>query len=218
MLKKLLILSIFSFLCSCAATSTMISKRELDVQTKTSNAIFVDPVAKNARTVYLEMRSGVQEFDRAKFVTFIQEEFAKNLNAYQLVDDPEAAQFHMQAFVLNLEKSSETAAKLALSQGYLGGSMIAGAAVGAAIDHNNRFRGAGVGGLAAGAADFVASSVVKDVYYMLVVDLQVSEKTAKDRQAYQTRIVTTANKANLKLDDAVDPMFQKTAFAISSFF
>ncbi|MCR6651266.1 MAG: complement resistance protein TraT [Cellvibrionaceae bacterium] len=78
----------------------------------------------------------------------------------------------MQAFVLNLEKASETAAKLALSQGYLGGSMIAGAAV----DHNNRFRGAGVGGLAAGAADFVASSVVKDVYYMLVVDLQVSEK------------------------------------------
>lgn len=214
MLKKLVIISAFSFLCSCAATSIMISKRELDVQTKTSHAIFVAPVAKNARTVYLEMRSGVQEFDREKFVAFIQGEFAKNPNGYQLVDDPDAAQFHMQAFVLNLEKASETAAKLALSQGYLGGSMIAGAAV----DHNNRFRGAGVGGLAAGAADFVASSVVKDVYYMLVVDLQVSEKTATDRQAYQTRIVTTANKANLKLNDAVDPMFQKAAFAISSFF
>jgi hypothetical protein len=196
----------------------MITKRQLDVQTRTSRAIFVEPVAKNARTVYLEIRSGVEEFDRQKFVAFIQEEFARNPNGYRLVDDPSSAQFYMQTFVLNLEKASETAAKQALRQGYLGNSVLAGAAVGAAIDHNNRFRGAGVGGLAVGAADFVASSVVKDVYYMLVVDLQVSEKTAKDRQVYQTRIVTTANKANLKLDDAAEPMFQKTAFAISSFF
>lgn len=218
MLKKILILSTLSFLCSCAATSTMISKRELDVQTKTSNAIFIQPVAKNARTVYLEVRSGVQEFDRHQFVNFIQNEFGQNPNGYRLVDDPDTAQFHMQAFVLNLEKASETAAKQALRQGYLGSSVLAGAAVGAAIDHNNRLRGAGVGGLAVGAADFVAGAVVKDVYYMLVVDLQVSEKSKADRQAYQTRIVTTANKANLKLDEAAEPMFQKTAFAISSFF
>lgn len=218
MLKKLLILSIFSFLCSCAATSTMISKRELDVQTKTSNAIFIQPVAKNARTVYLEVRSGVQEFDRQQFVSFIRDSFTQHPNGYKLVDDPEKAQFHMQAFVLNLEKASETAARKALSQGYLGSSMLAGATVGAAIDHTNRFRGAGVGGLAVGAADFVAGTVVKDVYYMLVVDLQVSEKIENARQAYQTRIVTTANKANLKLEEAAEPMFHKTAFAISNFF
>jgi hypothetical protein len=218
MIKQLLIISAISFLCSCTATSTLISKRDLDVQTKTSNAIFVEPVVKSARTVFLEVRSGVQEFDRHQFVQFINNEFSQNPGGYRLVDDPEAAQFHMQAFVLNLEKASESAAKQALGQGYLGGAVLTGAAVGAAIDHNNRFRGAGVGGLAAGAADFIAGAVVKDVYYMLVVDLQVSEKTAQDRQAYQTRIVTTANKANLKLEDAAEPMFQKTAFAISSFF
>jgi hypothetical protein len=166
----------------------------------------------------LEVRSGVQEFDRAKFLTFINQEFANNPNGYRLIDNPEKAQFIMHAFVLNLEKTSETAAQAALNQGYVGGSILAGAAIGAAVNHNDRYAGAGVGGLAVGAADFVGSNLVKDVYYMLVADIKISEKTKDDKQAYQTRVVTTANKVNLKLEQASDGMFQKTAYAISSFF
>ena len=39
-----------------------------------------------------------------------------------------------------------------------------------------------------------------------------------DKKEYRTRIVTTANKANLELAEAQESMFNKTAYAMSSFF
>jgi len=45
---------------------------------------------------------------------------------------------------------------------------------------------------------------------------RVSEAT--NRKEYRTRIVTTANKANLKLEEAQDLMFKKTAYAMAGFF
>jgi len=38
------------------------------------------------------------------------------------------------------------------------------------------------------------------------------------RKEYQTRIVTTANKANLDRAEAQDPMFEKTAYTMAGFF
>lgn len=242
------VLSLVVFLGGCAATQVAISKRELDVQARTSTAIFVDPVPKDRRTVYLDIRSGVMEFDRRKFKQFVKEQFAQNDNGYQLVDDPDAAQYQMIAYVLNLEKASTSAAEAALGQGYVGGA-VAGAAVGGLVGQasaNNPFPGMIVGGLVGGAATTIADSFVKDVTYMLVSDIQITEKAAKgvlvrkdtkidakvsdagtsqqtvsearNKKEYRTRIVTTANKANLKLEEAQDLMFQKTAYAMSGFF
>jgi hypothetical protein len=81
---------------------------------------------------------------------------------------------------------------------------------------------------------------------MLVCDIQITEKTKEgvlvrkdtklnakvsdagssqqtvsevsDRKDYRTRIVTTANKVNLKIEDAQDLMFKKTAYAMSGFY
>lgn len=249
--RKLVRLFAFGILtclvAGCAATRTLLSKSDLDVQTRTSTAIFVDPVAKDKRTIYLDVKSGVMEFNRNDFRRFVIDQFASPGGAgYQLVDDPEAAQFQMIVYVLNLEKTSPTAAESALGQGYMGGSIAMGAAVGALGDSGNRYRGAATGGLIAGAADFITGSMVKDVTFMLVADVQIKEKARKgvyvrkdskvdtkisdagasrqtysevsNKKEYRTRIVTTANQANLKLKDAVDTMFQKTAYAMAGFF
>lgn len=45
-----------------------------------------------------------------------------------------------------------------------------------------------------------------------------SVSEASDKKEYRTRIVTTANKANLELPEAQDLMFKKTSYALSSFF
>lgn len=244
LLKLGLVAALFVTLFGCAATQVAISKRELDVQTRTSTAIFVDPVAKAKRKVYMEVRSGVMEFDRNAFYRFVVNELALNANGYQLVDNPEDAQFHMLAYVLNLEKASPTAAQAALSQGFMGGAVAAGAAAGYAT--KGGYRGAVGGGLVGGAAELITGALVKDVTYMLVCDVQISEKAANgafvrtdtqidakvsdagtsrqtvsevsNRKEYRTRIVTTANKANLKLEDAQDLMFKKTAYAMAGFF
>jgi translation initiation factor IF-2 len=81
---------------------------------------------------------------------------------------------------------------------------------------------------------------------MLVVDVQIKERAApgaivrkdtaiktkvsddgaskqtvsevSNQKEYRTRIVTTANKVNLKLEEAQPKMFDKTAYALSGFF
>lgn len=229
----------------CAATQTMIAKKDLDVQARTSTAIFVDPVPKDRRTIYVDVKSGVMEFDRRRFKQFVVEQFTvANDNGYRVVDDPDQAQFLMVVYVLNLEKASPTAAQVALNQGYQGGAIAAGAIVGAAATQT--WAGAGVGGVVGGAAELIAGAAVKDVTYMLVSDVQIQEKAPKGvlvrkdtridtkvsdvgaarqtssevstRKEYRTRIVTTANKANLELAEAQDLMFKKTAYAMAGFF
>lgn len=235
-----------SILGGCAATQVAIGKKDLKVNTKTSTAIFVDPVAQSKRTVYVDVRSGVMEFDRREFKNFIKQSFANNSDSgYRVVDSPSAAQFQMLVYVLNLEEASPTAAEAALNNGYVG-SIAGGAAAGALINSGNAYRGAAVGGLLAGAAETISGALVKDITFMLVADVKITEKTAKgvyvrkdtkigskvsdagtsnqrvsevrNRKEYTTRIVTTANKANLTLDEARDLMFQKTAYAMSGFF
>lgn len=239
-------LIILSVLGGCAATGVALSKKDLKVQTKTSTAIFVDPVARDKRTVYLDVKSGVMEFDRRAFKTFVKGQFADNADSgYTVVDNPDSAQFHMLVYVLNLEEASPSAAQAALGAGYVG-SIGAGATVGALANSSNRYTGAAVGGLLAGGAEFISGALVKDVTFMLVCDVKIAEKTRKgvfvrkdtqvsakvsdagsskqrvsevtNKKEYQTRIVTTANKANLKLEEAQELMFQKTAYAMAGFF
>ncbi len=230
----------------CAAAQVAIGKRDLDVQARTSTAVFVDPIAREKRTVYLDVKSGVMEFDRHMFKQFVMEQFALNDNGYRVVDDPDSANFTMVAYVLNLEKTSPSAAEVALNQGYMGGAVVAGAAVGAVANNSFPVRGAVAGGIVGGAAELVSGALVKDVTYMLVCDIQIKERTkhgaivrrdtqldakvsdagssrqtvseVSNQKEYRTRIVTTANKANLKLEQAQDLMFQKTAYAMSGFF
>ncbi len=104
------------------------------------------------------------------------------------------------------------------------------------------YAGAAVGGLLAAGISTVANAMVKDVTHMLVVDVQIQERTRKvvivrkdtsinarvsdsgtsqqrvceatNRKEYRTRIVTTANKVNLKLSEARDLRCKKTAYAI----
>lgn len=246
-LKLIAALGLVAGLGGCAATQVALSKKDLDVQARTSSAVFVDPVPRAKRTIYLDIKSGVMEFDRRAFKQFVKEQFTQsNDNGYRIVDDPEQAQFRMVAYVLNLEKASPTAAEAALNKGYMGGAVLAGAAVGAVTNTSDPYTGAVTGGLLGGAAEMISGSLVKDVTYMLVCDVQIQEKAAdgvlvrkdtkldakvsdagtmqqrvaevSDRKEYRTRIVTTANKVNLKLEQAQEPMFKKTAYAMAGFF
>lgn len=243
-LCKVAVISISVILSGCAATNTALTKKELDVQTKTSTAIFIEPVSPAKRTIYVDVKSGVQEFDRAVFKKLLNESFATNDNKYRIVDDPEQAQFILSAFVLNLEKSSPSASALALNRGYEGGGVLAGAAIGGAA--RGDWQGAVAGGVVGAGVEMISGALVKDVTYMLVCDVQIKERTksgalvkratdistrvsdsgytqqsideTSNMKEYRTRIVTTANKANLKLEAAAPTMYSKTAAAMSGFF
>jgi hypothetical protein len=184
------------------------------------------------------------EFDRRAFTNFIKEQFAQSDTGYKIIEDADKAQFQMNIYVLNLEKTSPSAADAALHSGYIGGGAMAGAATGVAL--GGGYREAAAGGVLGGITSTIANAFVKDVTYMLVADVQIKEKVKKgvivrkdtqisakvsdagtstqrvseatNQKEYRTRIVTTANKANLELAEAQDLMFKKTAYAMLGFF
>ena len=233
---------ILTVLGGCSAMHTSISKRNLDVQTKISTSIFVDPVPAAQRKIYLEVRSGVMEFDRNSFRQALSTQLVNSGNGYTLTDDPKKAQYSMSVFVRNLEKTTPSDAASALGAGFQG----AGIGAAASMATGGSYRNAAGAGLVAGLVSTAANAFVQDVMYLLVADIQIKERAGKgvivrrdskvntktsddggttqtyseatNQKEYRTRVVTTANKANLELAEAQPLMFEKTAYAMSSFF
>ena len=231
-----------TLLGGCSAMHTSIAKRDLDVQTKISTSVFVDPVAQEKRKIYLEVRSGVMEFDRNSFRQSIAKQLVNSGNGYSLTEDPKEAQYSMSVYVRNLEKTTPNDAATALGAGFQGASVGAAASYATGGDYRN----AAATGLVAGMVSTAANAFVQDVMYLLVADIQIKERARKgvivrkdskvntkisddgastqtyseatNLKEYRTRVVTTANKVNLELAEAQPLMFDKTAYAMASFF
>ncbi|WP_199039814.1 MULTISPECIES: complement resistance protein TraT [unclassified Dyella] len=241
LIRGLLLAVALISLGGCAAGSVAISKRNLDVQNKMSETVFLTPSA--TKTVYVDVRN---TSDKPNFNFGAQLKASLQGRGYTLVDDPEAAQYQLQANILQVGQVSQTAAQAATVTGFgspLDGA-IAGAATAAALNGNLSGRSIGAVGIAAGAADFIASNMVKDVYFSAVVDVQVSERTkgpvhvngeqnlkqgtsggdrvTYDEQTnykrYRTRVISTANKVNLKWDEAEPVVLGGLTQSISGLF
>ena len=165
-------------LSACAATTTAISKRELDVQTRMSDSIFLEPLPPARRTVFVEVKntSDREDFDIEQGVKAHLQE-----RGYQLVDNPDRAHYMLQANVLQAGKSSVTAAEDAFASGF--GGALFGAAVGAvgtraATKDTGSIIG---GGLIGAAVESAAGAFVQDVTYSAITDIQVSERAAERR-------------------------------------
>lgn len=240
-------LALVALLAGCAATSTAISKRDLDVQTKMTDTVFLEPVSADRRTVYVSVRN---TSDRPDFA--VEPAIRQQIESagYRIVDDPDEAQFMLQANVLQAGRNSETAAEAAGEGGF--GSAISGAAVGAGSGYLlGQAGGSDVGLTIAGALlgaaiGTAADAYVQDVTYTVITDIRVSERartgtvvsqseqqtldqgsggtvtqassTITDWKHYQTRIVATANQANVEWDDAAPSMVDGLTRSIGGIF
>jgi len=209
-------------LSGCAATQTMIAKGELETQTKMTDTVFLDPVGPDKKTVFLQFRN---TSDKQNLT--IENRIRQHLKSdgYTVVNNPDDAHYMIQTNILRASEMSPSAAKQAYANGF-GGAVI-GAGAGAAA--TGSAQGAAVGGLFGAITETVANAAVEDVTYGLVTDLQISERlyggeaTERTRselkqgnsggttstytessnwKRYQTRIVSVANKANLKFAEA----------------
>ncbi len=244
-LRVAIALLVLDGLLGCAATQVALSKKDLVVQTKMSESIFLDPVEPDQQTVHIRIRNtSDKDFDLEAQV-----KAAIEGGGYQVVRSPSKARYRLQANVLAVEIADPTAAEAALSGGY--GGTLAGATAGAVVggaSHGWRGAGlgAGVGGLFGAGTELVSGSLVHDVTYMVVTDIQLVEKapsgafvrtdtqidnrqgtTGRSRQTvstvgkdikYRTRIVSTANKANLEYEEAHGPLARGIAKSLSGLF
>src|SRR6185437_12014716 len=108
-------------LSGCAASQTMISKRNLDVQTKMSETVFLDPVGPDKKVIYVEVRN-TSDKDNFDIETPIKDAVAKR--GYRVTQNPDEAYYRLQANVLSVAKTDPTAAQQALAGGY-GGPLMA---------------------------------------------------------------------------------------------
>ena len=247
LLSALLIAScLISMLSSCAATHVAIAKRNLEVSTRMSDAVFLDPVGGDKRTVFIYIRN---TSDRPNFDIETPLKSAIAGRGYRVVDDPEEAHFKLQAQVLSVSKMDITAAEAALGAGY--GGAIAGIAVGGVAGATTGTTqgtaiGAVAGGIVGGIAETIANAAVKDVTYVAITDVQISERAREGvvgqrelqvdaqqgiggseqstfseettEKRYRTRVISTANKVNLKYEEAASLLNEGLTRVLSGVF
>jgi len=198
-------------LSGCAATHVAISKRDLDVQTKMSSTIFLDPVPKDKQTIYLQVRN---TSDRPDFR--IEDSIKAGIQGrgYKIVNDANRAHYMLQINILQVGKIDPAAAERAFAAGY-GGAM-AGILAGTAAGGSGR--DAAAGGLLGGIAETISGAFVKDVTYSIITDLQVSERVGGGWKRHQTRVLSTANKVNLEFTEAQPSLEKGLVASLSGLF
>lgn len=240
-ISNVLLAGTIAVLTGCAATQTALEHRTLEVSTKQSETIFLDPVSNHQKTVYVSVKNTSDE----ELNIAPQLKPALIAHGYKVVNNPNSAHYLLQANVLKVGKMSVAASQSALGGGY--GSAIAGAVAGTAIgSFTQSSTGMIAGGLAGGVIGIAADSLVKDVNYTMITDIQISERVGKgvkvneqlhshlrngsstmtsqtssrdsQYQRYRTRVVSNANKVNLKFQDARAPLEQGLVKVISGIF
>ncbi len=240
-ISKSLLVGAVVVLTGCAATQTALEHGSLQVSTKQSETIFLDPVSSAQKTVYVSVKNtSDEEIDISP-----QLKTALSSHGYKVINNPNSAHYLLQANVLKVGKMSVAASQSALGGGY--GSAIAGAVAGtAAGSFTQSSTGMIAGGLAGGVIGLAADSLVKDVNYTMITDVQISERVGKgvkvneqfqshlkngsstvtsqtssrdsQYQRYRTRVVSNADKVNLKFSDARVSLEQGLVKVISGIF
>jgi hypothetical protein len=239
LLMSVVIISTLS-LSGCGALHTAVAKRNLDVQTKMSSSIFLDPVEPEQRTIFVDIRntSDKPEFD-------IKPQVIQSLQArgYQVIDSPKRANYWLQANVLQVGRSNARDTKSALAAGP---GVAAGAVSGYALHRATGGSSGGALGAAVGGAivGTVVDAMVEDVYYSVITDIQIMERfdgkvsessrhqliqgdsgtttssyeRQSDMRKYQTRVASFANQANLKWPEAEPDLTQGLVRALAGLF
>jgi len=226
-------------LVGCQTTSKIIKHGKLEVETKMSASIFLDPIEDNKRTVLLQIRN---TSDKSGLEIESKIRSAVENKGYRIVNSSKQANIMIQANILQVGKSTLENPFEALSGGY--GSGLEGFATGAVLAGATGGSGRsmlGIG-LLAGIGNTVLDAAVQVVNFTMTTDLQISEKaegnyvsessdanlkqgTSGNKKStwrqktnwkkYQTRIMSVAKKVNLKFDEAEPKLTEGLVKSIS---
>ncbi|WP_195340131.1 complement resistance protein TraT [Fusobacterium sp. 1001295B_180824_G3] len=238
-MKKILKTILFSLVLmfvfvSCSTLHTVVSKRNLDVQTKMSDTIWLEPAAMNERTVFVQVKntSGKNLNIEQKITNVL------TSKGYRIVSDPAEAKYWLQANILkvdkiNLDDNNFSDAVLGAGIGGVLGAQRSGGATTAL--------GWGLAGAAIGT---LADALVDDTAYAMVTDILITEKTGRNVQTstrnsvkqgnsgsmtstsnassnmekYSTRVLSTANQVNLNFNSAIPLLEDELGKVIAGIF
>ncbi len=243
--KLAVLVCVFTVIGGCNATHTAINKRKMDVQTKMSATVFLDPIPANKKTIFLQIRN-TSDKTELDLIAPITEALVEK--GYSIVSVPEGAHYLLQVNILQVGRSDLRATNQALNRGF--GAALRGATSGAAIGSlatkEKRGKSIAVGSVVGATVSTITDAMVQDVLYNVIADVQISEhignsivikektrsklkqgtrgtlevtSTQKiDWKRYQTRVVGTANKVNLTFTKAAPCLIQGLTRSITGVF
>lgn len=229
----------------CTAMHTAIAKRNLDVQTRMSHTVFLMPQrTRGAESgVYVNIRntSDKPQFAEVEHRLAAMLE----ARGFTLTEDPDAAQYIIQGQILQVERTTPQQLAGYYGTGYgapLGGA-VAGATIAGLAGYGGRagLIGAGVGALVGSAVGTWVNAATQDVVYVTLTDIRLGERvkgqvdtklTAANQNGtggtvhqiydaksgmlfHQTRVVSSANKVNLRFEDAAPALVEGLAQSLA---
>jgi outer membrane lipoprotein SlyB len=237
-LSLLIVTTLFvtSFLSGCGAASTAIEKRNLEVQTKMSDSIFLEPVSPEKQIVYVRVRNTTDKDIEVE--QQIKNSFESK--GFKVVTNPDEAYFMIQANILQVGKTDGSDSDSALQSGFGGGLLGAGVSAATGGSGNNIGVGAAIGAI----AGLVANTMVKDIYYSMVTDVEIRQRPTLHEKVtqfeenyseqgttstigqnvntdmakwkiYRTRVISTANQVNLEFPEAKAELSKGLAKSLS---
>jgi hypothetical protein len=229
----------------CAATQVALEHKDLSVQTEMSATVFLDVESRLDKSVYLDVKNtsdcdlAIEPLLRSRLEQQGYKVLPDAKDAFYILQ----ANIR-QVGMANPSALHESL--YAGWGGPLAGSL-AGAMIGGNRTSNSfagAMNGAGIGGLLGGAGELIAGALVKNVTYSMITDVQIMERTdeaviqkvesnlkqgigtqvtqsnesVRNRRKYQTRIVSTANKVNLKFAEALPHLEAQLAKSLGGIF
>jgi hypothetical protein len=175
-LKVFLLTALLLGTTACAATVTALKYKDLEVQSKLSETIFLDPMSADKKTLRIDVKNtSDQDVDLSALTGSL------SAKGYRVVSDPNQAQYLLQANVLYVGKASDAATDQALGAGYGGplAGIVVGGIAGAGIGQSPAAVGIGAaaGGLIGGAVEVISGALVKAVMFTVITDVQLSERS-----------------------------------------
>lgn len=226
------------YLSGCSAVYTSVAKSDLQTRTKMSKTIFLEPYKTTERIIFVQVRNGS---DDPAFELETQIENRLRQRGYMITDDPELANYWLQANVRHVVRDDGQYGEEAVSKGFDGA--VTGGYIGSAFGDGDGKVAAVVAGALIGLAIEASTS---DVYYTAVTDVLVSVRSKNgevikskentrvelgangsrrttsegttDMKQYQTRIVASANKVNLEYEEAAYSLRNGLVSSISGIF
>lgn len=226
-------------LTSCASSTAVLTKHSLDVRNQMSNSIFLQPVSPSQKVVYV----GVHNTSDQPTLNGLGPVLKQDLIAegYKVTNDPRKAHYILQVNILRAGKQ-EPGAMQNVVTGSVGGAVV-GAGAGLIGGHGNGTDIA-IGALSGAVAGTVLDSLVHNVTYTVLTNIQIQERLDHPMQqadksviqqgtnstsvvtsnqvtnwnTYRTRMVSTAQRVNLSFEKASPMMIASMSQSISGIF
>lgn len=233
-------LLVFVSTSSCMGTREAIEARELKTSVKMSETIFLEPVEPEQMVVWVRIRntSDRQDLDPVVIQEVIESKLTRR--GYRITKSPKEAHYQLQANVLYADHERKGLTEEGMVLGGFGGGLL-GSQVGG--DQTAKLAAGVAGAVIGGVLGGIAGSMVHIDKYLLVIDINIAEKipggverrlsggasvgkVKRDQVAatksefinYQTRVVGTAKKTNLKWEDAQPILLDNFASSLAGIF